>query len=303
MQNNRATYHFSLKEVVLTRVRAYSQLIKLRLSLLVVFSAVFGYLMAPNVLGVDPVTIIWLALGGFLITGASNTLNQVLEVEYDAQMTRTSGRPLVKNMISSTEAVIFALICGIGGITLLALMFEGPVPALLGIIALLAYAFVYTPMKRVSPLGVLVGAFPGAMPPLIGWAAATGSLETGAWILFLIQFTWQFPHFWAIAWLQDEEYVKAGFQMLPGNSGPSKYTALLILIYSVLLVPIGLLPFHIGMIGPTTLGVLVLAGSGFTYKAAILYKRMNSKGALGVMFASFIYLPIVQIAMMIGKFW
>ncbi len=302
MQSNKATYRLDLKDVVLTRVRAYAQLIKLRLSLLVVFSAIFGYLMAPNVLGVDPVMMIWLALGGLLVTGASNTLNQVLEVEYDAQMARTSKRPLVKNMISSTEAVIFALVCGIGGIALLAVMFKGPVPALLGIIALLSYAFVYTPMKRVSPLGVLIGAFPGAMPPLIGWAAATGGLEAGAWMLFLIQFIWQFPHFWAIAWLQDEEYTKAGFQMLPGNSGPSKYTASLILIYSMLLIPVGLLPYHTGMIGPITLGVLVLAGLGFTYKAFLLYKRMNSKGALGVMFASFIYLPVIQIAMMIGKF-
>lgn len=302
MQSNKATYRFDLKDVVLTRVRAYSQLIKMRLSLLVVFSAIFGYLMAPNVLGVDPIMMIWLALGGLLVTGSSNTLNQVLEVEYDAQMSRTSKRPLVKNLISPTEAVIFALVCGIGGIAILAIMFEGIVPALLGIIALISYAFIYTPMKRVSPLGVLIGAFPGAMPPLIGWAAATGSLEQGAWILFLIQFIWQFPHFWAIGWLQDEEYTKAGFQMLPGNSGRSRYTASLILIYSLLLIPIGLLPYHTGMIGPITLGVLILAGLGFSYKAFVLYKKMDNKGALGVMFASFIYLPIIQIGMMIDKF-
>lgn len=302
MQSNKATYRLDLKDLVLTRVRAYSQLVKLRLSLLVVFSAIFGYLMAPNVMGVDPITMIWLALGGLLVTGASNTLNQVFEVEYDAQMTRTSKRPLVKNLISSTEAVIFALVCAIAGITILAVMFKGAVPALLGIIALLSYAFVYTPMKRVSPLGVLIGAFPGALPPLIGWAAATGSLEAGAWILFLIQFIWQFPHFWAIGWLQDEEYTKAGFKMLPGNSGRSKYTATLILVYTMLLIPVGLLPYHTGMIGPITLGVLVLAGLGFTYKSFRLYRTMDSKGALGVMFASFIYLPIIQIGMMIDKF-
>ena len=303
MQNNKATtYRLDLKDLVLTRVRAYSQLIKMRLALLVVFSAVFGYMMAPNVVGFDLMTLVWLSLGGILVTGASNTLNQVFEVEYDAQMTRTSKRPLVQQTVSVTEAVIFALVCGVGGVAILAIMFEGIVPALLGIIALLSYAFVYTPMKRVSPLAVLIGAFPGAMPPLIGWAAATGSLEPGAWILFLIQFIWQFPHFWAIGWLQAEQYEKAGFKMLPGNTGRSKYTASLVLVYTLLLVPVGLLPYSLGMIGPITLGVLVLAGLGFSFMSFKLFRNMNPKAALGVMFASFFYLPIIQIGMMIDKF-
>ena len=303
MQNNKTTtYRLDLKDLVLTRVRAYSQLIKMRLALLVVFSAVFGYMMAPNVVGFDLMTLVWLSLGGILVTGASNTLNQVFEIEYDAQMTRTSKRPLVQQTVGVTEAVIFALVCGVGGIAILAIMFEGIVPALLGIIALLSYAFVYTPMKRVSPLAVLIGAFPGAMPPLIGWAAATGSLEPGAWILFLIQFIWQFPHFWAIGWLQAEQYEKAGFKMLPGNTGRSKYTASLVLVYTLLLVPVGLLPYSLGMIGPITLAVLVAAGLGFSFMSFKLFRNMNPKAALGVMFASFFYLPIIQIGMMIDKF-
>jgi len=286
----------------MTRVRAYSQLIKMRLSLLVVFSAIFGYMMAPNVVGFDLVTILWLSLGGMLVTGASNSLNQILEVEYDAQMKRTANRPLVTGSIGVPEAVGFALICAAGGIAILALVFEGIVPALLGIIALLSYAFVYTPMKRISPIAVLIGAFPGAMPALIGWSAATGGLEAGAWVLFLIQFIWQFPHFWAIGWVQDEAYTGAGFKMLPGNSGPSRYTATLIMIYSFLLIPVGLLPLNLGMIGWFGFAVLAIAGLGFTYKAYSLYNKLNSKAALGVMFASFIYLPVVQITMMIDKF-
>ncbi|MCL4103769.1 UNVERIFIED_CONTAM: hypothetical protein GTU68_029086 [Idotea baltica] len=286
----------------MTRVRAYSQLIKMRLSLLVVFSAIFGYMMAPNVIGFDLVTLLWLSLGGMLVTGASNSLNQILEMEYDGQMKRTANRPLVTGSIGVAEAIGFALLCAAGGIAILALVFEGIVPALLGIIAMLSYAFVYTPMKRISPIAVLIGAVPGAMPALIGWSAATGGLEAGAWVLFLIQFIWQFPHFWAIGWVQDEAYTNAGFKMLPGNSGQSQYTATLIMLYSFLLIPVGLLPLNLGMIGWIGFAVLAVAGVGFTYKAYSLYQKLNSKAALGVMFASFIYLPVVQITMMIDKF-
>lgn len=286
----------------MVRVRAYLQLIKLRLALLVVFSAVFGYMMAPNVAGFDLVTLMWLSLGGLLVTGASNTLNQVFEVEFDSQMSRTQKRPLVKGVIGQGEAVVFALLCGIGGIAILGFMFEGLVPALLGIIALLSYAFVYTPMKRLSPLAVLVGAFPGAMPPLIGWAAATGGLEMGAWILFLIQFIWQFPHFWAIGWILDDDYTKAGFQMLPGNSGRSNYTAYLIFIYTVLLVPVSYLPYHMGLIGVIAMIVMVLAGLFFSWRSFQLMRSLSKKAASGVMFGSFIYLPVIQIAMLVSKF-
>ncbi len=302
MQNNKATYRVSVKDIVVGRMRAYTQLIKMRLSLLVVFSAVFGYMMAPGITGFDPVTLLWLGLGGLLVTGASNTLNQVMEIEYDRMMTRTSKRPLVTGAISPVEAVVFALICAAGGIAILGIVFEGMVPALLGIIALLSYAFVYTPMKRISPLGVLVGAFPGAMPVLIGWAAATGSLGLGAWVLFLIQFIWQFPHFWSIGWLCDEDYTQAGFKMLPGNSGPSKYTAYLIFVYTILLVPVAVLPFHLELIGWVTMVVAMAAGGFFTYRSFQLLRKMSPKAAKGVMFGSFIYLPVVQIAMLIDKF-
>lgn len=302
MQNNKATYKLGFREAISVRARAYVQLIKLRLALLVVFSAVFGYMMAPNVAGFDLVTLLWLSLGGLLVTGSSNALNQVFEAEYDAQMTRTQKRPLVKGDISQIEAVIFALVCGIAGILILGYMFEGLVPALLGIIALMSYAFVYTPMKRISPLAVFVGAFPGAMPPLIGWAAATGGLEVGAWVLFLIQFIWQFPHFWAIGWLLDEDYTKAGFKMLPGNSGRSSYTAYLILIYTLLLVPVSFLPYHLDIVG--TIGLIALLGAGlfFSWRSFTLMRTLSKKAASGVMFGSFIYLPIIQIAMLVSKF-
>jgi heme o synthase len=192
MQSSRATYEGeSVRTGISVRARGYVQLVKPRLTLLVVFSAIFGYMMAPNVHGFDAWTVLALGLGGFLITGASNTLNQVIEAEHDRMMTRTQNRPMARQVLAPLEAIIFALACGVAGITILGVVFGGLVPALLGVIALLLYAFVYTPLKRIHSVAVLIGAVPGAMPPLIGWAAATGTLGPEAMALFLIQFLWQ----------------------------------------------------------------------------------------------------------------
>lgn len=302
MQSSNATLTESARTGFPARVKAYVQLVKPRLTLLVVFSAIFGYMMAPNVVGINLWTVLALGLGGFLITGASNTLNQVIEAEYDRLMTRTQNRPMAKRVISPLEGVIFALVCGSAGITLLGVVFEGLVPALLGVIALLLYAFVYTPLKRVNSIAVFVGAFPGAMPPLIGWAAATGTLSTEALVLFLMQFLWQFPHFWAIAWVLEDDYKKAGFKMLPSNAGRSGFTASIILVYTLLLVPVVILPLAVGMSGWITTVVLGLAGAGFSIQALILLQTRTIKSASRLMFGSFIYLPIVQIAMLIDKF-
>lgn len=302
MESSNATYEGGLRTGFAARMRAYVALVKPRLTLLVVFSAVFGYLMAPNVHGFDFWTVMALGLGGFLITGASNTLNQVIEQEYDRLMTRTQNRPMAKRVLSNVEAVVFAMVCGIGGIVLLGVVFEGLVAPLLGIIALLLYAFVYTPLKRVHSIAVLVGAFPGAMPPLIGWAAATGNLAPAALILFLMQFLWQFPHFWAIAWVLEDDYKKAGFKMLPAEPGRSVFTASIILIYTLLLIPVAILPYSIDLSGWLTATVIGLAGLGFSIQAWWLLKTRTLKAASRLMFGSFIYLPVVQIAMLIDKF-
>jgi protoheme IX farnesyltransferase len=287
--------------LVSLKTREYVRLLKLRLSLLVVFSSVMGYYMAPDVVGFDIATVGLLALGGLMVTGASNTLNQLLETEYDKLMTRTQRRPLPIGSVGAGEALAYALVLGIGGVTLLWLQF-GMVSALLSIIALLSYAFVYTPLKRISSIAVLVGAFPGAMPPLIGWAAATNSLSWVAFVLFLVQFLWQFPHFWAVAWLLDDDYKKAGFRMLPSGGGRSKYTAFIILIYTVLLVPVWILPVNMGMISLTT--GIVMAGVSllFTLQSVVLFAKLDRKAARWLMFGSFLYLPIVQIGMLIDKF-
>lgn len=302
MQSSNATFEEVVRTGFSARIRAYVQLVKPRLTLLVVFSAVFGYMMAPNVVGFDLLTVLALGLGGFLITGASNTLNQVIEAEYDRLMTRTQNRPMAKRVLSPLEGVIFALVCGAAGIILLGVVFEGLVAPLLGVIALLLYAFVYTPLKRVNSIAVFVGAFPGAMPPLIGWAAATGTLSTEAMVLFLIQFLWQFPHFWAIAWVLEDDYKKAGFKMLPSNGGRSAFTASIILVYTLLLVPVVILPLSIGLSGWITTAVIGIAGAVFSVQALMLLRTRTVKAASRLMFGSFLYLPVVQIAMLIDKF-
>ncbi len=276
-------------------------LVKPRLSFLVVFSAWFGYLMGAGENAFTFKGIFWISLGGFLVTGASNALNQVLEVEFDKLMIRTRMRPLPTGVLTSGEALILALVAGISGILILGFIFN-LVTALLGIIALLSYAFVYTPLKRLHPISVFVGAFPGALPPLIGWAAS-GEIGLGALVVFLIQFIWQFPHFWAIAWLLDEDYAKAGFKMLPLKEGKGKATALLILIYTSLLIPASFAPFFVGTTSWLGLSTLLVCGIGFTYQALKLFKNQDNASARGLMFGSFLYLPLVQIAMVLDKIW
>ncbi|MCB9232444.1 MAG: protoheme IX farnesyltransferase [Bacteroidia bacterium] len=301
METRKSTYNLSLTAFLGLKVRAYFKLLKFRLSFLVVISAVFGFQMAPGIVSWDWVTLLLLGLGGFMVTGASNILNQVFEIEQDSLMSRTNKRPLPVGDVQPLESVIYALLIGAGGVAILAVSFN-LTAALLGVIAFLSYAFVYTPMKRKSPIGVLIGAIPGAMPPLIGWAAATGGLETGAWILFLIQFIWQFPHFWAIAWVLDADYSKAGFKMLPTPSGHSSTNATIILIYTFLLIPVCFLPWNTGMTGIVAIAVMVAAGLGMTMQSFMLLKRKDNKSAKKLMYYSFIYLPVVQAAMLIDKF-
>lgn len=302
MSSTRTTYTAKSRNIVFLKVAAYFKLLKFRLSFLVVFSAIFSYLMAPSITGVDPMQLVYLFLGGFMVTGASNVLNQVLEVEYDKLMSRTAMRPLPTGVVSPSEAVVYALLMGGGGILILGFMFEGWMPALLGIIALLSYAFVYTPLKRVSSISVLVGAIPGSMPLLIGWAAAEGELGPGAWVLFLIQFLWQFPHFWALAWMLEEDYQKAGFKMLPSNGGRSAYSAFLILTYTVLLIPAGLLPLWLGLSGSIGSIVLVVLGLYFSFRAVLLLRSLGAKAARHLFFTSLMYLPLMQITLLIDKF-
>ncbi|MFZ1825381.1 MAG: heme o synthase [Chitinophagales bacterium] len=281
---------------VKSKVTDYLLLVKFRLSFIVVFSAGIGYVFASG----DMHYFGLFLLAGFLITAASNALNQIIEVETDKLMGRTANRPLPAGRMQSTEAIIAAGTMGISGIVLMWILFN-PISALLGALSLLSYAFIYTPIKRISPLAVFVGAFPGAVPPLIGWAAATGSIGEMAIILFVIQFMWQFPHFWAIAWVAFDDYKRAGFQLLPTVSGQSKASAFHVLMYTIFLIPISLIPFLSGFTGSVSAIIIALTGLGFLYQAIQLYKSCDVKSARKLMFGSFLYLPIVLIALFFDR--
>ncbi|HEX6334527.1 MAG TPA: heme o synthase, partial [Flavisolibacter sp.] len=227
-----------------SRLRDYFQLTKPALSIMVVFSSVICYLLAPNVISYDWLMILLIFVGGYLVTGSANAINQAVEKHTDAVMKRTAKRPVASGRMSEREAWTFAVITGVVGAFILGYFFNW-LSAGLALFSLFLYAFIYTPLKKVNAVAVLIGAFPGALPCLIGWAAGNDGLfdtgngwkDYGGWILFGIQFLWQFPHFWAIAWIAHKDYSGAGFKLLPTDKGPTKYTALQTIIYAMLLIP------------------------------------------------------------------
>jgi heme o synthase len=215
-------------------------------------------------------------------------------------MNRTANRPLAAGRMSSSEAVLAAGLMSLVGLILLAMF--NPLTVFLGSLSLISYAFIYTPLKRVSPIAVLIGAIPGALPAMIGSVAATGTLTPLAIALFSIQFLWQFPHFWAIAWLGDEDYKKAGFNLLPSREGKLDETVgWNAFVYAAFLLPVGYAPFALGFTGIVSAVVLVILGVAFAYYAFRLYKDCTREAARGLMFCSFFYLPIAQIALMLDK--
>ena len=280
------------------KVKAYYELLKFRLSFLIAFSGAFGYSLAAE--RIDWVRLILISLAGLLITGAANIVNQVKEIELDKLMKRTAGRPLPTGRLSVKEASIFCLILLL--LSSYILFFEFNFKAgVIGVLSFILYGFVYTPLKRVGPISVFVGAIPGAFPPMIGWVAATNHFGLEPGILFAIQFFWQFPHFWAIAWVADEDYQKAGFKMLPNNGHKDLRTAITIMIYTIFLVPCGFVPYMLGMTGVNSAMIAVLCGVLFLSQTFYLMMKPTDKSALMIMFGSFIYLPIVQIAFLMDK--
>lgn len=283
---------------IVLKLKDYGQLLKLRLASLVVFSAVVTYFMAAE----NPswIQALLLTLGGFLVTGSSNAFNQIIEKELDKKMDRTQQRPLPQDRLSESEALVFSSLIGLLGIWIL-WHFMNPLSGILGIAALLSYVVVYTPLKRITPFAVFVGAFPGAIPPMLGWVAATGVMSVEAVVVFLIQFMWQFPHFWALAWMLDDDYKKAGFQMLPSITGRSKTSAFQVMVYTAGLIPIGLLPYFFQMAGPVSAVITTLCGVYFMVKAIKLHQTLEISDARKLLYASFVYLPVVQLALLFDK--
>jgi protoheme IX farnesyltransferase len=276
------------------KAKAYLELMKMRLSLLVAFSSAFGYSLAMGG-RVDWAQLTMLFVGGWLISGASCTVNQVLEKDYDLLMKRTQSRPLPTERLTKQEAMTFAGIVAILGILIL-FQWTNLLTTGLAVLSMILYSFVYTPLKRVGPIAVFVGAFPGALPPLLGWVAATGVISHEAMIIFGIQFIWQFPHFWAIAWVADEDYKKAGFKLLPIAGEKDMKTAFQIMTYTLFLIPLGLLPMYFGITGINSGVVATICGVLFLAQTIKLMRDQSRKSALRIMFGSFLYLPIVQIA-------
>ena len=280
------------------KARAYYDLTKFRLSATVAFSGGFGYC-----LGADRVEVLMLLL--FIIatlctTFSANIINQVIEKDLDKLMKRTALRPLPSGRLSVKEAITFAIISGLIACVILFGVFNYRA-GLLAILSAVLYGFVYTPLKRVGPIAVFVGALPGAFPPMIGWVAATNHFGLEPGILFAIQFFWQFPHFWAIAWVLDEDYSKAGFRLLPAKGQKDMNTAFQIMIYTLCLLPIGWLPYKLGMTGINSAFVATLFGVIFLAQTFHLMRTCTDRTALQLMFGSFLYLPVVQIAFLLDK--
>ncbi len=285
------------------KIKDYLQLIKMSLSIMVAFSCVISFLLTPNLESKyeNPLLMaLLLAIGGLLVIGGANAINHVVEKETDALMKRTASRPIASGRMTVMEGWIFALTIGLSGIFILAYFFNNLSAGLAGL-GLFLYAFIYTPLKKVNAIAVLVGALPGALPCLIGWTAGTDELSIGGWTLFFLQFFWQFPHFWAIAWVAHQDYTNAGFKLLPSKQGPTKFTALQTVIYSLLLIPIGVIPYFIGISGWVSLIIVAIANFFMVIQCVNLYRNMDVKSARRVMFGSYIYLAVVLLALLGDK--
>ncbi len=278
------------------KISAYTSFIKLRLSILVLVSALSGYLFAG---GDNYIILSYLLVGGFFITAASNGANQIWEKELDKLMDRTKNRPLPTKKMNLTEAYIIVVFCFFIGLILL---YQINIHSfILGLLSFFSYVFLYTPLKKHTPWSVLIGAFPGAVPPMLGAIAHTNQFGLLPGVLFFVQFTWQFPHFWAIAWVAYEDYQKAGFSLLPSKKGRSKDSAFQIMFYSLTLIPFSLLPWLMDWCGEITLiSASILGGLFFLYSYR-LFISCENKDAKKLMFASFAYLPIIQFIYVFDK--
>jgi len=284
---------------IINMVKIFFELVKVRLSILVTFSAAFGFILASSG-GIDYLKLFYLTLGGFLVTACSVINNQILEKDFDILMDRTKKRPIPSKKISVRKSLYISVITGLVGFTILA-YFLNLFSAIISLVSLIVYTFIYTPLKRVGSIAVFVGAIPGALPPLIGWVAVTNEISIESLVIFSIQFIWQFPHFWAIAWVADDDYRKAGFKLLPNDGKKDFSTAITIMTYTLILLPLGILPTVFGITGLVSGVIAIVCGVLFLIQTLHLIKDFSKKSALRIMFSSFLYLPIVQISYILDK--
>ncbi len=279
----------------------FKEITKIRLSVSVVFSSVAGYLLGTPT--VDWITLLLLSLGGYFMVGASNAYNQIIERDLDALMDRTKNRPVASGRMTVTSAFTIASVFTVLGI--LTLFYINPQTAMFGGICIFMYVLLYTPLKTKTPLSVFVGAFPGAIPFMLGWVAATNDFSIEPGTLFIIQFLWQFPHFWAIGWFLYDDYKKGGFFMLPTGK-KDKGTALQIVLYTVWTILASLIP-ALGVTGslylsPVAAIIVGLLGLFMLYWAIKLYQKRDAKTAKRLMLSSVTYITLLQIVLVVDKF-
>lgn len=294
----KSTLDISSQNIPYSKISGYLKLTKFRLGALVVFSAVITYITVAD--SINWSQLISLCIGGFLVTGAANGFNQIIEKDLDKLMDRTKERPMPTGVLSNIEAFIFCSVFGIAG-TILLWIYTNPLCGILGFISIILYALAYTPLKRMSSFSVFVGAFPGALPTLIGAVAATegfGEVTFFGLLLFLIQFIWQFPHFWALAWFNSDDYAKADFYLLPSKGGKDKATRFQILIYSVFLLCSSILPFVFQFTGLISASVCVICGLALLMQAYNFYRVPTDALAKKLFLITLVYLPVVQLALM-----
>lgn len=289
----------SLSYAIASRVKDYFMMMKFTLTFMVVFSCVVAYLLVPGV-EFDLIKVLLLFAGGILVSGSANIINQILEKDTDKLMARTAPRPLPAGRLGVSEAAVVAVVTGLAGTLILGFAFNW-LSAVVSLVSLVLYGFVYTPWKKWNSLAVLVGAVPGALPPLIGWVAGAGAFSEGGWALFAIQFLWQFPHFWAIAWVAHTDYTRAGFKLMPTDRGPGKMIALQAAMYTMLLIPAGVAPYLLGITGAISAVVAILIGGFYLYRAIELYRKCDVPSARKLMFGSYIYLAVILLALLFDK--
>lgn len=297
-QLNNTTSDIQSPIVTYSKFSAFLHLTKFRLGSLVVFSALITYLTVAA--KIEWKQLLALCVGGFLVTSAANGFNQIIEKDLDKLMLRTRNRPMPTNALTNSEAMIFCTLFGIIG-TVLLWVYTNPLSGILGFICIILYALIYTPLKRITPFSVFVGAFPGAIPTLIGAVAATqgfGHISFFAVLLFSIQFFWQFPHFWSLAWFNDEDYKRASFYMLPSKGGKDQSSKFQILIYSVFLLIISTLPFLFNFVGLLSTCAVVVCGLALLLQAYNFYRIDTDQNAKKLFLITLIYLPVVQLALM-----
>lgn len=287
-----------VNQVSYSKFTGFLKLTKFRLGALVVFSAVITYFTVVE--KADWLQVLALGLGGVMVTSAANGFNQIIEKDLDKLMDRTRARPMPLEVLTVSEAFIFCTGLGIGG-TVLLWVFTNPLCGILGFVSMILYALVYTPLKRVTPFSVFVGAFPGALPTLIGGVAATsgfGELKFFTVLLFMIQFVWQFPHFWSLAWFNYDDYAKADFYLLPSKGGKDDSSRFQLLLYSVFLLIVSIFPFVFQFVGLISTLACVVCGLALLLQAYNFYRVPTDKNARSLFLVTLIYLPLVQVALM-----